>query len=180
MFRSTTSSVPQVALATGVSKSFLSLVENGTSDITFGRLRRLIDIYGIDFSDLISATSASNDVMVASGDRRKLYSPADGIDVFLASPDMRGDLLPGIARMEAGSAMTEDAKHPGDEFVHVVSGAIDVVLDDGSTTLRLNPGDSAYLRAGRAHRFSAPTGKPAEVITVLAQGARWTSSSGLH
>ncbi|WAM19962.1 helix-turn-helix domain-containing protein [Rhodococcus sp. JS3073] len=172
-------SLQQVALATGISKSFLSLVENGTNDITFGRLRRLIDLYGIDIADLLPVQS-STETAVRRSDRKKLYSPADGIDIYLASPDTRGDLLAGIAHLAQGSAMTEDATHPGDEWVHVTSGVIDLVLDHGVTTVRLQAGDSAYLRAGRAHRFGAPTEEQAEVITVLAQGSRWRPSSETH
>src|SRR6185312_910162 len=40
-------SLSAVAEATGISTSFLSLVETGKNDITFGRLRRLIDYYGV-------------------------------------------------------------------------------------------------------------------------------------
>ena len=46
-------SLGQVAAATDISRSFLSLVENGKSDITIGRLTRLIDHYGISVADLI-------------------------------------------------------------------------------------------------------------------------------
>lgn len=40
-------SIAEVADATGISASFLSLVENGRSDIAIGRLMRLIDFYGV-------------------------------------------------------------------------------------------------------------------------------------
>ena len=46
-------SLSAVAEATGISTSFLSLVETGKNDITFGRLRRLIDYYGVTLIDLL-------------------------------------------------------------------------------------------------------------------------------
>ena len=45
-------SLVEVASATGISKSFLSLVENDRSDITIGRLLRLVNYYGADMADL--------------------------------------------------------------------------------------------------------------------------------
>ncbi len=46
-------SLAEVSEATDVSASFLSLVENDKSDITIGRLVRLIEFYGISIADLL-------------------------------------------------------------------------------------------------------------------------------
>ena len=46
-------SLADVAEATSISASFLSLVENDKSDITIGRLVRLIEFYGISIADLL-------------------------------------------------------------------------------------------------------------------------------
>ncbi|MGP4017841.1 helix-turn-helix domain-containing protein [Saccharopolyspora sp. 5N708] len=163
-------SLQQVALATGISKSFLSLVENGTNDITFGRLHRLLTLYGVDLADLLPTREPTDDIVVRGTARRHLYSPAPGMDVFMASPDTRRNLLAGIAVLAPGAWMTEDSTHDGEEWVHVVRGTAELVLDDGETTVELLAGDSAYLRAGRRHRLGNPSAHEAEVITVLAQG----------
>src|SRR5882672_9484931 len=47
-------SIAAVADGTQISASFLSLVENGKSDITIGRLTRLIEFLGISITDLIT------------------------------------------------------------------------------------------------------------------------------
>lgn len=169
-------SLQQVALATGISRSFLSLVENGTNDITFGRLRRLIDLYGVDLADLLPPKPTAEDAIVRASERRRLFSPGDGIDVYLASPDTRRDLLAGVAAIGPHTEMTTASTHSGEEWVHVVSGTIELTFD-GTTTVRLDAGDSAYLRAGRPHRLSNPTDADAEVITVLAQGTHWRTAA---
>lgn len=168
-------SLQQVALATGISRSFLSLVENGTNDITFGRLRRLIDLYGVDLADLIPPKPTAEDAIVRAADRRLLFSPGDGIDVYLASPDTRRDLLAGVAAIGPHTEMTTVSTHSGEEWVHVVTGTIALTFDD-STTVHLDAGDSAYLHAGRPHHLSNPTDTAAEVITVLAQGTHWRTA----
>ncbi|MGZ4392669.1 MAG: helix-turn-helix domain-containing protein, partial [Gaiellaceae bacterium] len=43
----------QVAAATGISSSFLSLVENGKNDLTVARLIKLVSYYGVAVSDLL-------------------------------------------------------------------------------------------------------------------------------
>ncbi|WP_033288660.1 helix-turn-helix domain-containing protein [Amycolatopsis jejuensis] len=164
-------SLQQVALATGISKSFLSLVENGTNDITFGRLHRLLTLYGADLGDLVPPREQAEESVVRGTERRLLYRPAPGMGVFMASPDTRRTLLAGVALLEPGSRMPEDAIHDGEEWVHVVRGAAEVVLDDGETMVELSAGDSIYLRGGRRHRLANPSGETeAEVISVLSQG----------
>jgi transcriptional regulator with XRE-family HTH domain len=41
-------SLTEVAKATGVSPSFISMVENGNSDISIGRLLKLTQTYGVE------------------------------------------------------------------------------------------------------------------------------------
>jgi transcriptional regulator with XRE-family HTH domain len=172
-------SLQQVALATGISKSFLSLVENGTNDIAFGRLRRLIDLYGVDLADLVPPAAVAEEAVVRANGRRRFYSPAEGIDIYLATPGTRHDLLAGVAVMGGGAMMPDESRHTGEEWVHVVAGVVQVDLDGGATSVRLGAGDSVYLRAGRSHRFSNPGDETAQVITVLSQGGRWDSAPQL-
>src|SRR3954471_20515085 len=49
-------SLAEVAQATNISASFLSLVENGRSDVSIGRLTRLVQFYGVSLSDVIPGT----------------------------------------------------------------------------------------------------------------------------
>src|SRR3954451_14814234 len=57
-------SLKQVAEATGISVSFLSLVESGGSDITFRRLRRLLRLYGKTPSDVLAGAPDSRGTVV--------------------------------------------------------------------------------------------------------------------
>src|ERR1700722_5235199 len=77
-------SLADVAEATQISPSFLSLVEKGKSDITIGRLVRLVEFYGVALSDLVPthATPCVPEVL-RQDERRVVHSPAEGIDIFL-------------------------------------------------------------------------------------------------
>ena len=48
-------SLSQLARATGISSSFLSLLEQAQSDITIGRLARLAEFYDVELADLSTA-----------------------------------------------------------------------------------------------------------------------------
>ncbi len=170
-------SLQQVSLATGISRSFLSQVETGTNDITFQRLCRVIDLYGVDLADLVAPPRRRSAVVVRAAERRLVYSPAAGIDVFLATVDTRRDLLTGVAVFEPRAAMEHESIHSGEEWVHIVRGEVDLHLDAGSTTIRLDVGDSAYLDAGRPHRLANATDAESEVITVVGQGVAWRTTN---
>ena len=57
-------SLQDVSAGTGISASFLSLVENGKSDITIGRLVRLVTFYGIHLGDLVPVQPAAEPDLV--------------------------------------------------------------------------------------------------------------------
>jgi quercetin dioxygenase-like cupin family protein len=132
----------------------MSLVENDKSDITIGRLVRLIDFYGISIADLLPGGSAKGypDV-VASDDRRLLHSPAEGIDVYLLTSDTRDrQMMPQQVELEPGARLAEYGQHPGEEWVHVLEGRLRLELE-GAEPRILNAGDSAYYPAERPHLF---------------------------
>lgn len=145
-------SLGQVAVETDISRSFLSLVENGKSDITIGRLTRLIDCYGISIADLIPTAPPVDAEVVRLAERRRLHSEAEGIDFFLLAPDSERTMMPMIVEFQPGAGLAEHGRHSGDEFVVVLSGELELELE-GSEPRRLRAGDAAYYSAERPHRF---------------------------
>jgi transcriptional regulator with XRE-family HTH domain len=161
-------SLAEVAEATGISASFLSLVEKDRSDITIGRLVRLIEFYGISITDLVPGTVASGwpDV-VERADRRLLHSPAEGVDVYLLGSDTRRrSMMPLLVELEPGARLAEFGRHAGEEWVHVLDGVLRLELEGAEPRL-LAAGDSAYYPAERPHLFSNADGeRPLRLICV--------------
>ena len=147
-------SLARVAEATGISASFLSLVENDGSDITIGRLVRLIEYYGISITDLVPGEDGPGYPDVTGRDgRRLLHSPAEGIDVYLLTSHTRGrTMMPLLLEIEPGARLAEFGRHAGEEWVHVLDGRLRLELD-GTEPRLLEPGDSAYYPAERPHLF---------------------------
>ncbi len=145
-------SLAEVAAATNISTSFLSLVEKGKSDITIGRLVRLVEFYGISIVDLIPAAGNNDPEVVRTDDRRLLHSPAEGIDVFLLGPDTQRTMMPMLVEFEPGAHLAEYGRHQGEEWVYVLEGRLSLELE-GAEPKHLEPGDGAYYVADRPHLF---------------------------
>lgn len=145
-------SLSTVAQATSISASFLSLVENGRSDITIGRLVRLVDFYDISIVDLLPPNQPADAPVVRESERPQLHSPAEGIDVFLLASDTRRAMMPMLLEFAPGAELAEPGRHEGEEFVYVIEGRLELELD-GSETHVLGRGDSAYYAADRSHLF---------------------------
>lgn len=159
-------SLADVAEATNISTSFLSLVEKGKSDITIGRLVRLVEFYGVSIVDLIPPSGPSDPEVVRTADRRLIHSPAEGIDVFLLGPDRERTMMPMLVEFEPGAHLAEYGRHPGEEWVYVLEGELTLELE-GAEPKQLGPGDGAYYLAGRPHLFrNADAKRPLRVICV--------------
>ena len=159
-------SLNTVADATGISASFLSLVENGKSDITIGRLTRLVDFYGISIVDLIPAPEPEDPDVVRRGEARRLHSESEGIDIFLLTSDMDRAMMPQLLEFEPGAGLAEYGRHEGEEFVHVIEGEMELEVQ-GSAARILRAGDSAYYPADRPHLFrNASEDKPLRIACV--------------
>jgi quercetin dioxygenase-like cupin family protein/DNA-binding Xre family transcriptional regulator len=160
-------SLADVAEATGISASFLSLVEKEKSDITIGRLVRLIEFYGISITDLLpGATASGYPEVVTPAERKLVHSPAEGIDVFLLSVDTRHQMMPMQVEFKPGARLAEFGRHAGEEWLVVLEGELRLELE-GAEPRMLKPGDSAYYPAERPHLFSnASATKPLRLICV--------------
>jgi quercetin dioxygenase-like cupin family protein len=159
-------SLGDVARETGISASFLSLVENGRSDITIGRLTRLVDYYGIAIADLLPTNPDSDPDVVRAGETRQLRSPEEGTTMYLLASGTNRTMLPMLLELDPGSSLAERGHHAGEEFVHVLDGTLLLEVDTAEPQ-ELNAGDSAYYRADRPHLFrNASATAPLRLICV--------------
>ena len=158
-------SLQEVASATGISASFLSIVENGKSDITLGRLITLAGFFDVHVSDLLPPGIGRDPIVIRSDERRHIASPTEGLDISLLTPDSERRMLPLFAKFEPGGHPAEMSQHEGEEFIYVLSGRIRIEME-GHEPIALEPGDAAYYRADRPHRLVALDDAPASVIAV--------------
>jgi transcriptional regulator with XRE-family HTH domain len=158
-------SLSQVAEATGISKSSLSLIENDRSDVSLGRLLRLADFYDVRLTDLVPHSGRSDPIVIRRRERPHLYSQPEGLDVYVLT-DQRGlRMLPAVGVFAPGGGAAEFASHAGEEFMLVLEGTVLLELD-GSEPITLERGDSAYYRSDRPHRWSNLGDGIARIVAV--------------
>lgn len=159
-------SVRQVAEAAGISASFLSLVETGRSDITIGRLVRLVEFFDVSLLDLLPEQPTVDGHIVRQDEIRLIRSTVEGIDIHLLTPDTDRTMMPMLLTFDPGAALAEKGQHPGEEWVHVLEGELVLELE-GLEPRVLFAGDSAYYASTHPHSFrNGNATKPLRLVCV--------------
>jgi transcriptional regulator with XRE-family HTH domain/mannose-6-phosphate isomerase-like protein (cupin superfamily) len=141
-------SLGEVAEGTDLSTSFLSLVENGRSDISTGRLFRIARFLGVGLGELLDTVPLAEVTVVRAADRRGAPAPADGVAFHPVVGDAHDvTMAPVICEYEAGAIVSggtrsEAAQH----FIFVVRGEVELTRKDDEP-LTLEEGDCAYFRS---------------------------------
>lgn len=145
-------SLAEVADGTDISPSFLSMVEQGKSDITVSRLMRLVHWFGVSVADLVQEPDNAAVQVVRAGNQRSLRLADEGIEIQMLTPDGHHAMLPVINVYEEGGGMMDTTRHDGEEFVHVLEGRLELTIAGGDPIV-LDAGDSAYYRSDTPHSF---------------------------
>jgi DNA-binding transcriptional MerR regulator/mannose-6-phosphate isomerase-like protein (cupin superfamily) len=155
-------SLAEVAEKVGISAGFLSAIERSAMNASVSTLRNLAKFYKLNILDFFDQ-SGNRQYLVRPSERRQLQA-SDGVRMELlawGNPVMEPHLFhvaPG-----AGSGEGEYA-HEGEEFLFVLSGTLDLVVD--GTEYSLSKGDSFYFESTTPHRWSNMTKKEVVVLWV--------------
>jgi transcriptional regulator with XRE-family HTH domain len=159
-------SLAQVADATGISRSLLSLIETGRSDITIGRLNKLSLLYEVKLSHLLPEPVHHDSTVVRRTERLGVASRGEGIDLELLAPEGERTMNPLLARLASGGAMTDYVTQPEEEFAIVIEGKVRLEFASGEP-IELDEGDSAYYRDLGGHRLVNMHDGPTVVLIVF-------------
>jgi transcriptional regulator with XRE-family HTH domain len=157
-------SLKEVAAETGLSASFLSMVETGRNEITIGRLVTIADFYEVGLSDLIPDRAMEQPVVLRRDDRRTFESADQQVTTEVLAAWHHGDMTSGFRRFEVGAELSEVSRQAGPEFVLVLAGELTIEFAD-DTTVQLREGDSVWFEASRRHRQLNTGDGEAHVIT---------------
>lgn len=152
-------SVREQARTLGVSPSTLSELERGISAISLQRLQSVAASLNIGIADLLADHSAEP----ADARPLEIIRPADitastihrgpGVHYALIGSSGEHALQPYQITFDAGAGYrTDPIRHPGEEFVYVLFGEVDLHL--GTEQHRLTPGSFARFDSGIPHAFA--------------------------
>jgi transcriptional regulator with XRE-family HTH domain len=157
-------SLTDVAEATGLSPSFLSMVENGNSDIALGRLLRVTQYYGVEIADVVPGQTPPDHQVIHADERQHFEFVEEGLDVqFLA--EAHHLMRPLLVRFRPGGGMVEPVRDAGDAFLYMLVGEVVVIVDGAPLTLKA--GDSTYLPAEQGRLYRNQTDDPAVLLSVV-------------
>jgi transcriptional regulator with XRE-family HTH domain len=160
-------SLADVAEATGVSRSLLSLIETGRSDITIGRLSRLAQLYELRLADLMPEPRNPDPIVVRGNDRPVLHYVAEGIDVEVLAPEGPRTMQALLATFAPLAAMQDFVIQENERFVLVLEGRVKTEFADGSEIV-LDAGDSAYYRSRESgHKHTNLVDAVSRMVIVL-------------
>ncbi|RUM18416.1 MerR family transcriptional regulator [Rhizobium vallis] len=141
----------QVAGDIGITASTLSTLERTSQGVGFKMLHDLADYYGTTVSRLSGEESADVPTLVRDGEWRTWPETTPGVTVQLLAEGRR--MMDCHRFVLAPGAASEGAyRHEGEEFLHVLSGRLELVLDSDQF-FDLGSGDSLYFESRRYHSW---------------------------
>jgi transcriptional regulator with XRE-family HTH domain len=149
----------ELSAATGLTKSYLSKVERGYSTPSVAAALRIARALDVDVAQLFSDDPAASTLTVERS------SEHDGNRYHAIASGMLGKAMaPFVVRPGRQFSGHAHASHPGQEFLFVHSGSVD--LNVNGDVIALHTGDCAYFDASLPHKLRQAGGTPAEVIVV--------------
>jgi transcriptional regulator with XRE-family HTH domain len=158
-------SLEQLAQKTGLTASFLSLIERDQNDPSLDSLRRIAEALEVPIFYFTQQANGQNPV-VRRDERVKITFPPGHVTCELLVPNLRGrlEVFIGRAHPSAGN-FARTPKHDSDECLYLMAGSLQVVLADGEHTLR--SGDSIYFHGSTLRELKALGRREAVYISMI-------------
>ncbi|WP_340374571.1 XRE family transcriptional regulator [Streptomyces sp. SS7] len=138
------------ARAAGLSPAHLSRLETGQRQPSLPMLLALARVYGTTVSELLGETVADRDAVIRAADMEP--TRAGGWTYWQAGASGRGMQALRV-HVPYGSQGDIVRVHPGEEWLHVLTGRLRLRL--GDTVHLLGPGDGAHFDSLTPHRLAA-------------------------
>jgi transcriptional regulator with XRE-family HTH domain len=153
-----------VAAATGLSRTFVGMVEQGKSEIAVARLLRIADFYGVTIDDLIGTGTDPAVELVPLQIARKVPTGEEGVSLWLLAPRSSQTSQPFIVELAARTQL-DGLAHSGEEWVVCTEGVVRVQVAEVEHELRL--GDSLFYPGRLTHGYFNDGGGPARLAGTV-------------
>lgn len=150
---------------TGLSVSFLSQVERGSTSLALTSLKKIADAYDVPITDFFENVSNQNYVVKAE-EQKSFRIEGSSAEFSRLGGMFTGRMLePIIVTYDPGGAEHNVFNHPGEEFYLVLEGAV-IFNVDGKEYL-LKAGDSLHFPSTLPHFWVNPLNQKSKVLCVL-------------
>lgn len=149
--KSAGATLQELSKRTGLSQSFLSQAENGHTVPSVLNLHNIARSLGTSAHTLLSRAERSASLVRADDGGALELSPGAVMRRCSAHGGLMG---PNEVTADAGTSASAATEHPGEEFVYLLSGILE--MEVGTARYRLAPGDTLYYDATVRHRWHNP------------------------
>lgn len=151
-----------VGAKTGLSPSFVSMVERGLARPSMSTLRELCDVYGTTPRQLMRRTEAGDKQLVTAR-TRPLLGASRGVTIErLAEGNCLMDCQ--LFTVATGAGSGGAYAHDCEEFLFVLKGQLEIAVN--GDRYRLHKGDSLYFKGSLPHQWRNPGGTKTSVIWI--------------
>jgi len=164
----------EVSQRTGLPISTLSKVENDKMSLSYEKLARISKGLEVDIGLLFAQDPAPPSLALVGG-RRSITRAGEGRAIetesyghlYPATDLLNKRFIPIVAEVRARSLAEfgEMIRHPGEEYAHVLEGAVDLHTDLYAP-VRLETGDSIYFDSGMGHAYIAAAPGICRVLSI--------------
>ena len=145
----------------GVSVGYLSQVERGNATPSLGTLAQIARALDLGLEYFVSRPRPADALSRAEG--RPRFSIADkGVSYESLTADFPGHELSSYILHCPPGYISETSEHEGEEFIYVLSGAIEQTL--GGETFVLKEGDSLHYDGATPHAWKTLGDAPARIL----------------
>lgn len=141
-----------VAAETGVAASVLSTFERTSQGLSLTALHAVAHCFGTTVSILCGENpTGRNESLVRSGEWQTWPATSSGVRVQVLAEGAR-QMQCHRFQLAPGASSEGSYRHDGEEFIHVLAGSLEIVLD-GDRFFELNSGDSFTFESDRPHSW---------------------------
>ena len=159
----------EVARRSGLSKSYLSRLEDGDRQPSLAALLSLAQAYGLPLAALFDVPPPRPCAVVRAAE--SALHQGNGLLYTALSHTARPTQMQPIRVIVPADRIGEEMyQHDGEEWLYVLSGILRLTL--AGETLLLSPGDAAHFDACVPHRLAADGGQDAELLLVACAAPR--------
>jgi len=154
----------ELASRADLTKGYISQLENDATSPAISTLEDLLDVLGVNLSEFFAETP---ELDVVFGKERRVVATEDGgLRVELLVPGAQNRTMdPVLVTLEPGKAMDEQPIHEGEEFGFVLSGRVELVLDDKTHTVRRH--ECFFFPSDRRHTVRNPGRGAVQILWVV-------------
>lgn len=161
-------SLRDLAGKVNLSASFLSQIEQGKASPSIENLKKIATCLDVRVSYLIEDDEVKQNTDVMRKNERHVVESIDSNTKMslLSSTKIEKNMEPILYEIGPGGESGRDFfTHPGEEFIFIISGVLDVHINEKVHTL--NEGDSLYFKSTQKHRFKNNSDVMAKALWVV-------------